>query len=82
MTTPVIATDYTRDPSRCWECVECQTQRESPSIDLATAECRCGVGAGSWMVSKKRREVRFGLLVLALVAAVVVAVAVISARWS
>ena len=36
---------------KAWECVRCGDLYANPEIELATVECRCGVGAGGWVVA-------------------------------
>ena len=33
-----------------WQCTHCGTRHETPSIELTTVTCKCGVGHGVWAV--------------------------------
>lgn len=38
----------------CWECDNCGWQVLDPQLELGSAACLCGVGAGRWLVSTAR----------------------------
>lgn len=37
-----------------WRCDLCGSTLPGPGLELATVECRCGVGKGNWRVARAR----------------------------